>query len=76
MPDDGPPYLQQATINVIREWIQNGALPWRAGASRAPPGRDGRDAPGVRCRACTVHPADGIRRVGERRRPERKRGGL
>jgi len=27
MPDDGPPYLQQATINVIREWIQNGALP-------------------------------------------------
>lgn len=27
MPDDGPPYLQQATINVIRQWILDGALP-------------------------------------------------
>jgi hypothetical protein len=27
MPDDGPPYLQQATIDRIREWIENGALP-------------------------------------------------
>lgn len=27
MPADGPPYLQQATIDVIRLWIQNGALP-------------------------------------------------
>jgi len=27
MPDDGPPYLQQATIQVIREWIMNGAQP-------------------------------------------------
>jgi len=27
MPDDGPPYLQQATIDRIREWILNGALP-------------------------------------------------
>jgi hypothetical protein len=26
MPADGPPYLQQATIDVIRQWIQNGAL--------------------------------------------------
>lgn len=25
MPADGPPYLQQATIDVIRQWIQNGA---------------------------------------------------
>jgi hypothetical protein len=25
MPDDGPPYLQQATINVIRQWIDDGA---------------------------------------------------
>jgi hypothetical protein len=27
MPADGPPYLQQATIDVIRQWIQDGALP-------------------------------------------------
>jgi hypothetical protein len=27
MPADGPPYLQQATVDVIRLWIQNGALP-------------------------------------------------
>lgn len=27
MPADGPPFLQQATINVIRQWIQDGALP-------------------------------------------------
>ena len=26
MPGDGPPYLQQATIEVIKQWIQNGAL--------------------------------------------------
>jgi hypothetical protein len=26
MPGDGPPYLQQTTVDVIREWIQNGAL--------------------------------------------------
>jgi hypothetical protein len=26
MPDDGPPYLQQATVDVIRLWILNGAL--------------------------------------------------
>lgn len=26
MPADGPPYLQQTTVDVIREWIQNGAL--------------------------------------------------
>ena len=26
MPADGPPFLQQATINVIRQWIQDGAL--------------------------------------------------
>lgn len=26
MPADGPPYLPQATINVIRQWITNGAL--------------------------------------------------
>jgi hypothetical protein len=25
MPADGPPYLQQAAIDVIRQWIQNGA---------------------------------------------------
>ena len=27
MPADGPPFLQQATIDVIRQWIQDGALP-------------------------------------------------
>lgn len=27
MPADGPPYLQQTTVDVIRQWIQNGALP-------------------------------------------------
>ena len=27
MPADGPPYLQQATVDAIRLWIQNGALP-------------------------------------------------
>ena len=27
MPADGPPYLQQATVDVIRQWIQDGALP-------------------------------------------------
>jgi hypothetical protein len=27
MPADGPPYLQQATVDVIRQWILNGALP-------------------------------------------------
>ena len=27
MPADGPPFLQQATINVIRQWIQDDALP-------------------------------------------------
>jgi hypothetical protein len=27
MPADGPPFLQQATINVIRQWIDDGALP-------------------------------------------------
>jgi len=27
MPDNGPPYLTTATINVIRQWIQDGALP-------------------------------------------------
>ena len=27
MPADGPPFLQQATIDVIRLWIANGALP-------------------------------------------------
>jgi hypothetical protein len=27
MPANGPPYLPLATIDVIREWIQNGALP-------------------------------------------------
>jgi hypothetical protein len=27
MPADGPPYLQQATVDVIRQWIQNGAQP-------------------------------------------------
>jgi len=27
MPADGPPFLQQATIDVIRQWIENGALP-------------------------------------------------
>ena len=26
MPADGPPYLQQATIDVIRQWILNGAM--------------------------------------------------
>jgi methionine-rich copper-binding protein CopC len=26
MPADGPPYLPQATINVIRSWITNGAM--------------------------------------------------
>ncbi len=26
MPDNGPPYLTTATINVIRQWIQDGAL--------------------------------------------------
>lgn len=26
MPADGPPYLPQATINVIRSWITNGAV--------------------------------------------------
>jgi methionine-rich copper-binding protein CopC len=26
MPADGPPYLPQATINVIRSWISNGAM--------------------------------------------------
>lgn len=26
MPADGPPYLQQATVDVIRQWILNGAL--------------------------------------------------
>lgn len=27
MPADGPPYLQQTTVDVIRQWIENGALP-------------------------------------------------
>jgi hypothetical protein len=27
MPADGPPYLQQTTVDVIRQWILNGALP-------------------------------------------------
>jgi hypothetical protein len=27
MPDDGPPYLQDTTKQVIRQWIQNGAQP-------------------------------------------------
>lgn len=27
MPADGPPYLQQATVDVIRQWILDGALP-------------------------------------------------
>jgi hypothetical protein len=27
MPADGPPFLQQSTIQVIRQWIQDGALP-------------------------------------------------
>ena len=27
MPGDGPPYLQQSTIDMVRLWIQNGALP-------------------------------------------------
>jgi hypothetical protein len=27
MPADGPPYLQQTTVDVIRQWIQNGAQP-------------------------------------------------
>jgi len=27
MPANGPPYLQQATVDVIRQWIQDGALP-------------------------------------------------
>jgi len=26
MPADGPPYLQQTTVDVIRQWIQDGAL--------------------------------------------------
>ena len=26
MPADGPPFLQQSTIQVIRQWIQDGAL--------------------------------------------------
>lgn len=27
MPADGPPFLQQATVDVIRQWILDGALP-------------------------------------------------
>jgi hypothetical protein len=27
MPADGPPFLQQSTVQVIRQWIQDGALP-------------------------------------------------
>jgi hypothetical protein len=27
MPADGPPFLQQATIDVIRQWIDQGAQP-------------------------------------------------
>lgn len=27
MPADGPPFLQQATVDVIRQWILNGAMP-------------------------------------------------
>jgi hypothetical protein len=27
MPADGPPFLQQATIDVIRQWILDGAMP-------------------------------------------------
>jgi len=27
MPDDGPPYLQSSQIQVIKEWILNGAQP-------------------------------------------------
>jgi hypothetical protein len=27
MPADGPPYLQQATVDFIRQWILDGALP-------------------------------------------------
>ena len=27
MPRDGPPYLSQETIDVIRQWIFDGALP-------------------------------------------------
>jgi hypothetical protein len=27
MPDGGPDYLQQSTIDVIKTWIQDGALP-------------------------------------------------
>ena len=35
MPADGPPYLPQATINVIRSWITNGAM--KAMAARVSP---------------------------------------
>ncbi|HEY7743572.1 MAG TPA: hypothetical protein VIA19_11055 [Burkholderiales bacterium] len=27
MPADGPPFLQQATVDVIRQWILDGAMP-------------------------------------------------
>jgi len=27
MPRDGPPYLSQETIDVIRQWIADGAMP-------------------------------------------------
>ena len=27
MPADGPPFLQNSTIQVVRQWIQNGAQP-------------------------------------------------
>src|SRR2546421_4891128 len=35
MPADGPPYLPQATINVIRAWITNGATMAMAARSSA-----------------------------------------
>jgi methionine-rich copper-binding protein CopC len=36
MPADGPPYLPQATINVIRSWITNGAMKAMAAARVSP----------------------------------------
>jgi hypothetical protein len=36
MPLNGPPYLDQATIDVIRQWISEGALPASTGGAQAP----------------------------------------
>ena len=36
MPLNGPPYLDQATIDLIRQWISDGALPATTGSAQAP----------------------------------------